>query len=87
MLKNVLILLLLDILVLNHPSSGFTYQKIHRNTEICGPHNGHRRYLELGETGEISAHNISVPHVIKALVTVDIEIIGTKSSNLGFWIL
>lgn len=66
MFRNVLILLLLDILVLNHPSNGFTYQKIHRNTEICGSHNGHRRYLELGETGEILGHNISVPHVTKS---------------------
>jgi len=59
--------------MLYQPSSGFAYQKIHRNSEICGSNNGHRRYLELGETGEIFGHNISVPHVMKMLITVDMH--------------
>lgn len=42
---------------------GFTYQKIIRDIEICGSSNGHRKYLELGDSGEIRAENISVPNV------------------------
>lgn len=57
--------LILTVIVVIQITDGFTYQKIHRRTEICGSNNGHRRYLELGETGEILAHNITVPSVKK----------------------
>lgn len=43
---------------------GFTYQAIVRDVEICGTFNGHRKYLELGDSGEITADNILVPKVI-----------------------
>lgn len=32
-------------------------------SDICGYHNGHRKYLELGESGHLSALNITVPDV------------------------
>lgn len=64
MLKKLSILVILSLIVLIKSTVGFTYQKIYKSTEICGSHNGHRRYLEFGETGEIFAHNISVPNVI-----------------------
>lgn len=40
-----------------------TSQKIYKNTDICGYHNGHRRYLELGETGQLTARNVTVSNV------------------------
>lgn len=43
---------------------GFTYQNVKREIDICGTSNGHRKYLELGDSGEIVAENISVPKVI-----------------------
>lgn len=63
MFKNLKISIALIIVVILNSSNGFTYQKIYRNTEICGNLNGHRRYLELGETGDILAHNITIPNV------------------------
>jgi hypothetical protein len=42
---------------------GFTYQNAVREIEICGSSNGHRKYLELGDSGEIVAENIAVPKV------------------------
>lgn len=48
------------ILVIINFSDGFIYQ---RQSEICGYHNGHRKYLELGESGKLSANNITVPNV------------------------
>lgn len=44
-------------------ADGFTYQRVYRQSEICGYHNGHRKYLELGESGKLSATNISVSNV------------------------
>lgn len=45
-------------------ADGFTYQqRMIRQTEICGYHNGHRKYLELGESGKLTANNITVPSV------------------------
>lgn len=55
----------LQIFVLLHFVDGFTYQSLVRDIEICGTTNGHRKYLELGDSGEIFAANISVPKVIK----------------------
>jgi hypothetical protein len=49
-------------------ADGFTYQKVYKSTEICGVHSGHRKYLEMGESGEILAHNISVPEVKRFLL-------------------
>jgi hypothetical protein len=46
-------------------ADGFTYQRTFRQTEICGFHNGHRKYLEEGESGTLLAHNITVPSVRK----------------------
>lgn len=52
------------ILVVINVSDGFSYQRIvGRQSEICGYHNGHRKYLELGESGKLSANNITVPNV------------------------
>lgn len=42
---------------------GFTYQQAIREIDICGTSNGHRKYLELGDSGEIVAENILVPKV------------------------
>lgn len=50
------------ILVLNF-ADGFTYQRTVRSSDICGYHNGHRKYLELGESGQLSATNVTVPTV------------------------
>lgn len=36
-----------------------------RTNEICGQYNGYRLYLELGQTGTLEAHNVSLPNVIK----------------------
>lgn len=44
-------------------ADGFTYQRTVRSSDICGYHNGHRKYLELGESGQLSATNITVPTV------------------------
>jgi hypothetical protein len=49
-------------------SSGFSNQNVFRNVEICGSQNGHRRYLEMSESGEILASNITIPEVIKAFL-------------------
>lgn len=43
---------------------GFTYQSLIRDIDICGTTNGHRKYLELGDSGDIFAANISVSKVI-----------------------
>lgn len=43
--------------------NGFSYQRAFRETQICGLHNGHRKYMELGDTGILSANNITVPIV------------------------
>lgn len=53
----------LIILVIISIVDGFTYQRIFRQSEICGYHNGHRKYLELGESGKLSGNNITVPNV------------------------
>lgn len=42
----------------------FTHQNTIRDIEICGTSNGHRKYLELGDSGRINAENILVPKVI-----------------------
>lgn len=34
-----------------------------KSRDICGNHNGHRKYIELNEKGEIFASNITVPKV------------------------
>lgn len=34
-----------------------------KSRDICGNYNGHRKYIELGEKGEIFASNITVPKV------------------------
>lgn len=47
-------------------ADGFSYQRVFRQSEICGYHNGHRKYLELGDTGKLSANNITVPSVCDA---------------------
>lgn len=57
-----LIKLAVLIIVLNL-ADGFTYQRTVRSSDICGYHNGHRKYLELGESGQLSATNITVPTV------------------------
>ncbi|KAG5678029.1 hypothetical protein PVAND_007736 [Polypedilum vanderplanki] len=62
--KQITLIALQFLLILNF-SNGFTYQKFFKNSEICGTLNGHRRYLELGETGDIMAHNISVPNYLQ----------------------
>ncbi|CAO1345668.1 unnamed protein product [Diamesa serratosioi] len=41
-----------------------TPQRVYKNTDICGYHNGHRRYLELGETGQLTARNVTVSNSI-----------------------
>jgi hypothetical protein len=51
------------IIVIINLSDGFAYQRMNRQTEICGYHNGHRKYLELGESGKLTATNITVPNV------------------------
>lgn len=53
----------LIILVIINFTDGFTYQRIFRQTEICGYHNGHRKYLEMGESGKLSGNNITIPNV------------------------
>jgi hypothetical protein len=55
--------LLLLLIVIVNLADGFNYQRIYRETEICGYHNGHRKYLEEGETGMLSATNVTVPSV------------------------
>ena len=55
------------ILALISFADGFTYQRMIRQTEICGYHNGHRKYLELGESGKLTANNITVPKVSKII--------------------
>lgn len=54
---------ILILLVIVNLSDGFTYQRGFRQSEICGYHNGHRKYLELGESGKLSGNNITVPSV------------------------
>lgn len=44
-------------------AEGFAYQRVFLQSEICGFHNGHRKYLELGDSGQLSASNITVPSV------------------------
>lgn len=70
MAKNLLKVLLLCTCVMLQSANGFTYKKIYRNIEICGSNNGHRRYLELGESGEVMAHNITVPDVISIIYLI-----------------
>jgi hypothetical protein len=53
------------ILVVIDFSDGYSYQRLSHPTEICGYHNGHRKYLELGESGKLTATNITVPNVCK----------------------
>lgn len=54
---------------------GFTYQNARREIEICGTTNGHRKYLELGDLGEIIAENISVPKVnLKKIIYIMIYV-------------
>lgn len=55
---------LLILIVIVNLTDGFTYKRASRESEICGYHNGHRKYLDEGETGKLSATNISVPSVI-----------------------
>lgn len=55
-------ILFLIIVVINF-SDGHSYQRLSHPTEICGYHNGHRKYLELGESGKLTATNITVPNV------------------------
>lgn len=44
---------------------GFANQKIVENKSgnICGFHNGHRKYIELGENAKVKATNITIPKV------------------------
>jgi hypothetical protein len=44
---------------------GFDNQKIieDKSGNICGFHNGHRKYIELGENSKVKAINITVPKV------------------------
>lgn len=60
---------------------GFTYQNSVREIEICGSSNGHRKYLKLGDSGEIVAGQILVPKVnyIKIYITY-VTILPPQSS-------
>lgn len=58
----------LQIFVLLHFVDAFTYQSIVRDISICGSTNGHRKYLELFDSGEIFAANISVPKKVIKLI-------------------
>lgn len=55
------------VIMASNIADGFNYQRVFRQSEICGYHNGHRKYLEEGDTGKLSATNISVPNV-RALI-------------------
>lgn len=44
-------------------ADGFSYQRVFRESQICGYHNGHRKYLEFGDSGKLSANNITAPSV------------------------
>jgi hypothetical protein len=61
-MKSAIIFSLIIIVIVNF-TDGFTYQRTFRQSEICGYHNGHRKYLELGESGKLSGSNITVPSV------------------------
>lgn len=61
-MRNQIEFVLIVIVVVSYVN-GFTYQRVFRKSEICGFHNGHRKYLELGESGELSATNITVSKV------------------------
>lgn len=54
--------------MLLHFVDAFTYQSIVRDISICGSTNGHRKYLELFDSGEIFAANISVPKKVIKLI-------------------
>lgn len=60
-------------LVIVNLADGFTYQRGFRQSEICGYHNGHRKYLELGESGKLSGNNITVPSV-REIIDFDFQI-------------
>lgn len=61
-MKSSIKILLLYFIIANF-ADGFSSQRGLRQSEICGFHNGHRKYLELGDTGSLSANNITVPSV------------------------
>lgn len=37
--------------------------RIFRSNEICGPYNKHRIYLDIGDHGELTGTNLTIPHV------------------------
>ncbi|CRL03322.1 CLUMA_CG016193, isoform A [Clunio marinus] len=51
--------------VIENFAESFSYQRSFRQSEICGYHNGHRKYLELGDNGEMFASNITIPQNVK----------------------
>lgn len=63
-MKSLIEILLIYFIIANF-ADGFSYQRVFRQSEVCGFHNGHRKYLELGDTGKLSATNITVPSVSK----------------------
>lgn len=61
---------------------GFAKSKIEmKSRDICGNHDGHRKYIELGERGEIFASNITVPKVRKN------SLFGKKKKLIGLCIV
>jgi hypothetical protein len=51
---------------------------------ICGFHNGHRKYIELGETSKVQGTNITVPKVCLKLrknITLVLYRFGPKNVN------
>ena len=65
MLKVLKVIIFLIILQFGY---GDVSSRIKKSIEICGFHNGHRRYLDLGENGQLKASNISISNVRKSII-------------------